>query len=242
MRRSVVPILMCALAHAPAALAQQPAGSSRPAPMTDIYHVHFDKAVPGQAAALGESLKIQDPKTMMPGHLLVLRHQEGDDWDFVAIEHVGTKATLEIPSGPGPGRNLSAWHEDSYVSGPPWADVVRAMGLPTGPGAPGSNAATAVYVVSVLRAVPGHREQLQQTLTRTDPTLKIAIGAVLFQHLEGGAWTFLSLNRYNTWQDFAADRAAGVSPSGAGASQWAESRQHADFHRDTIADRIAPLK
>jgi hypothetical protein len=28
-------------------------------------------------------------------------------------------------------------------------------------------------------------------------------GNVLMQHLEGGPWTFLTIARYNSWEDFA---------------------------------------
>ena len=54
-----------------------------PRPGTDVYHVHFAKAAPGQAAALGKSLMVPDKTSPMPAHFVVLRHQEGDDWDYV---------------------------------------------------------------------------------------------------------------------------------------------------------------
>src|SRR5438105_2225675 len=69
-----------------------PAGAGK---RTDVYHVHFAKAALGKSAQLGEWLKTPDPKAAMPGHLLVLRHQQGDAWDYVVIEHLGTKATVE---------------------------------------------------------------------------------------------------------------------------------------------------
>ena len=52
-------------------------------PVQDVYHVHFAKAAPGQAAALGKSLMEPDKTSPMPTHFIVLRHQEGDDWDYV---------------------------------------------------------------------------------------------------------------------------------------------------------------
>src|SRR5256885_1168292 len=58
---------------------------------TDVYHVYFVKAATGRSAQLLEFLKTPDPKAPMPGHLLVLRHQGGDAWDYVAIEHLGSK-------------------------------------------------------------------------------------------------------------------------------------------------------
>lgn len=207
------------------AQAQTPA-TSAPAP-TDVYHVQFAKAVPGQAAALEKNLKEQDPKNPMASHYMLLRHQEGADWDFCLIEHLGPRATVEItpppPSVTG-AAPAGAWHEDTYVAGPSWAEFQKAMDF-TGSG-------PSVYVVSVHRPAPGHRTQLQELLSRRDPGSKVA-GSVVLSHLEGGAWTFLSINRYSSWQDFGADRAAAAS-----GKEWLEAREHSAFHTDTIADRV----
>src|SRR5216110_1047731 len=68
-----------------------PAGAGK---RTDVYHVHFTKAALGKAVQLGDWLKTPDPKAPMPGHFIVLRHQDGDAWDYAVIEHLGTKATV----------------------------------------------------------------------------------------------------------------------------------------------------
>jgi RecG-like helicase len=62
---------------------------------TDVYHVHFAKATPGKALQLGDWLKTPDPHNPMPDHFIVLRHQDGDAWDYVVITHLGPKATVE---------------------------------------------------------------------------------------------------------------------------------------------------
>jgi hypothetical protein len=56
-----------------------------PAAGTDIYHVHFAKSAPGQAVAHAKSLMTPDSFLAMPSHFVVLRHQEGDDWDFAVM-------------------------------------------------------------------------------------------------------------------------------------------------------------
>lgn len=53
-------------------------------------------------------------------------------------------------------------------------------------------AATGVYIVSTHRAVPGHRGQLIATLNQMDPASKVKVGHLLFTHVEGGQWQFLS--------------------------------------------------
>lgn len=208
--------------------APQPGGRS------DVYHVHFTKAVPGQAAALGKELMAPDPAAAMPDHFVVFRHQEGDSWDYAVIQHLGPKAAVDAaPTPPNAATTLRAWHNDTFASGPSWAEFARAIGV-----GDASAAGRQVYTIGAHRAVPGHREQLEKLLTQPS-TSKVPTGSVVLQHLEGGDWTFLAITRYNSWQDLASDRAAAVSDPGA-AGGWADVRQHTDSHRDTIADRIVP--
>jgi hypothetical protein len=206
-------------------------GQSAP-PAQDVYHVHFAKAMPGESAALGAQLATPDKTAAMPDHFVVLRHQEGDDWDYVAIQHVGKQATIgAAPPGATP-RAITAWHSDTFVAGPSWAEFAKAMGIGAG------NAANMVYTVGVQRAVAGHHEQLQKSLSAPAPAgSNIQSGNVLFHHIEGGEWTFLTITRHNSWQDFGADHAAAIGAADGG---WDEVRQHSAFHRDTIADRVAP--
>src|ERR1700687_583266 len=96
---------------------------------TDVYRVHFAKAALGKGAEEGDYLKKQGPNAPMPGHYIVLRHQEGEDWDYVVIEHLGTKATVEAAGTPVPAaaRELGSWHGDTFVNGPGWPEFAKAM-------------------------------------------------------------------------------------------------------------------
>jgi hypothetical protein len=146
-------------------------------------------------------LKTADPNVPMSAHRIVLRHQDGEDWDYVVIQHVGTKATVEAKGTPTPAAvgELYAWHNDTFVNGPSWPEFSKALGIDEGSA---SKTAGSAYVVSVYRAAPGHREQLEKSLSQT-PSGDTSSGTVLMQHLEGGAWTYLTVVRYNSWQDFA---------------------------------------
>ena len=108
-----------------------PAASTSSPKRTDVYHVFFGYAVPGKAAELLEFLKTPDPNASGPSHSIILRHQDGDAWDYCAIEHIGTKATVEIPATPMPAsaRGLMQRHDDTFVSGPPWAEFAKQMGI-----------------------------------------------------------------------------------------------------------------
>jgi hypothetical protein len=59
----------------------------------------------------------------MPDHFIVLRHQDGDAWDYMVITHLGPKATVEAAGPRAPDkRDLSAWHNDTFVNGPSWEE------------------------------------------------------------------------------------------------------------------------
>jgi len=215
------------------ATAQNPAPSAR----TDVYHVHFAKAALGKGAEEGDSLKQPDPKAAMPGHLIVLRHQSGEDWDYAVIEHLGTKATVDAAGTPAPAgaRDLNAWHGDTFVNGPAWPAFSKAMGLDNP-----AKSAESVYVVSVFRAAPGHRDELEKSLGQPPGPADTVAGAVLMQHLEGGPWQFLTVTRYNSWQDFATNQKASVAETLKPDGGWLGVRNHSTYHNDTITDRIAP--
>jgi hypothetical protein len=237
MRSIVACLVVSGVVVAAATASAQTAPSSAAA--TDIYHVHFTKATPGQAAALGKVLTTPDKSSPMPEHFVVLRHQEGDDWDYAVIQHLGPKAEVSAaaPAAPAAERNMRAWHTDTFVSGPSWADFTRQMGVGGSGSAPGL-----VYIVGVHRPVPAHREQLEKALNAPAPSSKVETGNVFLQHVEGADWTFLTITRYNSWQDLASERAAAVSAGPSTAGGWADVREHSAFHRDTIADRIYPAK
>jgi hypothetical protein len=201
---------------------------------TDVYHVHFAKAALGKGAEEGEALKQQAPDAPMKGHYIVLRHQSGEDWDYAVIEHLGTKATISATGNPPPAaaRDLNAWHGDTFVNGPAWPEFAKAMGLDDAGKSTGS-----VYVVSVYRAAPGHRDELEKSLGQPQSG---TAGNVLLQHLEGGPWHFLTIVRYNSWEDFGNAEKTDVAGTLKPDSGWLGVRNHSTYHNDTITDRIVP--
>ena len=199
---------------------------------SDVYHVHFVKAALGKTKALESDLKKQDPKSPMPGHYLVLRHQDGDDWDYLVIEHLGKKFTIDpaeytapAPTAPANG----AWHTDTFVAGPSWDVFAKEMGL----GADAGKMSGSVYVIATWRAATGHRQELEKLLTARDANSKVQTGNVMMAHMEGGPWTFLTVQRYNSWQDYATDEAATQDAQG-----WYDIREHGVWHHDTITTRV----
>lgn len=233
--KSTCTLLLVLLLFLAVAVAQNPAAA--PGSRTDVYHVHFAKAALGKGAEEGDFLKKQAPDAPMPGHYLVLRHQDGADWDYAVIEHLGKKATVDAAGNPPAAgvMDLYAWHTDTFVNGPAWPEFARAMGLDDAAKTAGS-----VYVVSVYRAAPGHRDQLEKAVSQPPGTGDTVAGNVLMQHLEGGPWQFLTIARYNSWQDFATTEKATAADTFKPGGGWLELRNDATFHNDTITDRIAP--
>jgi hypothetical protein len=211
-----------------------------PTARTDVYHVLFAKAALGKAAQLADFLKTPNPRAPMPGHSILLRHQEGDGWDYALIDHLGSKATVEAThyEPPPAMRDLIDWHNDTFVNGPAWADFTKAMGIDEGAAAKSEGS---VYVVSVFRAAPGHREQLEKILSAPPSRpADTSAGTALMQHLEGGAWNYLTIVRYNSWQDFATNDSNTVAQTAKGQGGWFQLRDHISFHNDTLTNRLAP--
>jgi hypothetical protein len=221
-----------------------PAAKASPAPAsparTDVYHVYFGKAAPGKAVQLAELLKTPNPKDPMPGHFIVLRHQEGDAWDYCVITHLGAKVTVDatpfqVPSSM---RDVADWHNDTFVNGPSWDEFTKAMAISDDAK---SKSAGSVYVVSVFRPTAGHQDELEKLLAApSNRPSDTSAGTVLMQHLEGGPWTFLTVVRYNSWQDFATNDMNNVTQSNKNEGGWFDFRQYSAYHADTVTNRIAP--
>lgn len=211
-----------------------PKSAAQSSARTDVYHVLFAKSALGKAAEEADFLKQGDPKAPMAGHQIVLRHQSGEDWDYVQIEHLGSKATVDAAGTPVPAaaRDLSAWHSDTFVSGPAWTEFAKQLGLDDAAKSAGS-----VYVVAVFRAAPGHREELEKSLAQPGTG---ATGSVLLQHLDGAPWQYLTVIRYSSWEDFAKGEKADAANTSKPDSGWVAIRNHSSYHNDTITDRIAP--
>ena len=232
--------ILCSLGSTYGQASASPSPAASAAPRPEVYQVHFNRAAPGKASALADFLKTPPTDPATAGHGLLLRHEDGADWDYLALQDMGPKTTVEASGNPrGPSmKGLSDWHDDTFANGPAWAEFAKAMGLD----ADGkSKSADSVYVVSVYRPLPGHEDALEKYLNEPPSASgDLAVGTVLMQHLEGGAWRYLLISRYKSWQDFATSEATSVAQSAKGQGGWFTLREHISFHNDTITYRIAP--
>lgn len=216
----------------------KPATASSPTKRTDIYHVFMVKAALGKAKELSDWMKQPDPEHPNTKGI-VLRHQDGDAWDFVAIEHMGPKATIEINAPPmtPQQRTLMDWHSDTYVAGPSWSEFAKEMGLD----GDATKTAGSVYVVSDYRAAPGQRDQLEKMLSEPpNGATDTSSGNVLLAHLEGASWNFLAVARYDSWEKFAENEKNSVAQMKNADSGWYTLRALVSLHHDTVTDRLLP--
>src|SRR5438094_9478375 len=99
-------------------------------------------------------LKTPNPKDPMPGHFILLRHQEGDAWDYCLITHMGAKARVDATpfQVPAAMRDVSDWHNGTFVNGPSWEEFTKAMAICSDAK---RKSRGSVYVVSAFRPTPG---------------------------------------------------------------------------------------
>jgi hypothetical protein len=232
--RKGVPFVAALLLTVATAVGQQPAQQpQQQAPAPELYHIHVVKAAPGKLPQLIEAYQnAPAPEAGQPQVTpIILRHREGSEWDLITITPLGKQVTLKADAPPQAVQDyytrlqpLSDWHGDTFVVGPSWAVVQKAL-VP-------AKGAQPVYVVSDYRSLAGHRAQLRQILDRTAQDTPGR--SVIFAHVEGAPWNFLTVTSYDSWNAIGApppQPASGTSPQDAGLAL----REHMAVHHDTIA-------
>jgi hypothetical protein len=214
---------------------QQPQATSQ-APALELYHIHVVKAAPGKMLQLidayknGPAPEANEPQVTP----IILRHREGGEWDLIVITPLGKQTTISAnpPSQAIQDYNqrlqpLSDWHGDTFTVGPSWNLVQKAL-VPAKDAQP-------VYQVSDYRSLTGHRPQLREVLDRNGQDTPGR--SVLFAHVEGAPWNFLTVTRYDSWAALGTP-----TPQQPGAPQQAPGlamREHMAVHHDTIAEYIS---
>ncbi len=216
------------------------AQESQPAQDLELYHIHVVNSAPGKLTELIDAYKnAPGPEAGEPQVTpIILRHAQGGEWDLIVITPLGkqttitasapTKAVQEYNQRLAP---LSNWHGDTFVVGPAWS-VVQKLLVPA-KGEP-------IYQISDYRSLPGHRAQLQKVLNDGPAAAR----SILFAHVEGAPWNFLSITRFDSWAELGAppQPAAGTATPQA---QGLAIRDHMAVHHDTIATYVSggqPIK
>ena len=217
---------------------QQAPASSQSAASTHLYHLTAFRAALGRTAELRKLLSTpSSPNPLNPDFAVVFRHREGHEWDFLLVEHIGEKLNVDLSAAPPPQPDtplsqLAAWHGDTLAAGPPLDDFRRVLNLQA---TAGQGGVKAVYIISDYMAAPGHRGKLRSTL---DQIASQTPGrSVTLTHVEGAPWTFLTITRYDSWQQFAKEQESedaeeAKDPSAPGMAL--SLREHMTMHHDTL--------
>ena len=237
-------LLAAPLAATPQAAGTPPSTGQAAAPPsnaqnTQIYRVSAFRAAPGRLGDLEKLLTTQAPSrgSGAGDFAVVFRHRQGNEWDFMTVEHMGEQATIDVRTGPpaqpdSPLSQSTAWHGDTFAAGPPLDEFRRVLNLPGGQAPTGK---TGVYVVSDYMAAAGHRGQLRQVLN--DIAGETPGRVVTLTHVEGAPWNFLAITRYESWQQFAQEEDATSAPAGqpSAPDRGVALREHLAVHHDTLA-------
>ena len=180
-------------------------------------------------------MKEPDPTSPQPGHTIILRHQDGDAWDYAAIEHLGTKATVEIPANAmtSTQRALMSRHDDTFVSGPAWAEFTKELGIDSD----ASKTAGSVYVFPSIVRLP----VIVMTWENAERTSESRDRHVLRRCSDDASGRRrLELSErdcYDSWEKFGTNEKNSVAQTNKKEGGWFQLREHVSFHNDTLTDQ-----
>ena len=184
-------------------------------PPAEAYRALFVRAAPGRLLELVDLMKIRRETVPAESRPVLLRHSQGDQWDLVLLEPVGTLSRYFATdrSAPDPlWDRLVSWQEEVFASGPP-AREFRAV----------ADRAGFFHLESFL-ALAGERDSLKAERVMENAFLKSVGRPVnfIFTRSAGASWDLFTVGFYRDLQHFA-------EPSGRTAEQEQAAARAAGF-------------
>lgn len=180
------------------------AGQPAPHPRTELYRFTMIQAAPGRSADLIALYREHAAALVAAGDELpiLVRHSQGDRWDALAIYPMGSFTeyytrervakreraaafTKELDE-------LTAWHEDVFVQGPPLAEL-RAFVKDAG-----------LAHLEMLQSLAGRRDELVKE-REMENVFNVARGrpaTVIFTREQGAAWDVITLDVWRDWRQY----------------------------------------
>ncbi len=255
-RRWLTGSLIAAFFAVSEAPAQEPPPPPAPQPGA-VYRAVMLRAAPGRLLELIDVLRERrsDWQTAGDAAPILMRHSQGDHWDLLLLQPIGSmaewwgearqarwrqavtrgiasEASFELRLEP-----LVAWREELFVEGPS-VDVFRARDANAG-----------FYHVEIFLALAGKRAELAQQ-RRIENDYLVAIGRernLVFTRIAGAAWDLFTLGFYRDLQHYA--EPATMTPEQMDAAAQAAGFRGRDYigsylreliasHHDTLATRV----
>jgi hypothetical protein len=177
-----------------------------------LYRFSMIQAAPGKLSEL-VTLHRQRVQVITAGgdeQPVLIRHSQGDRWDLLVIaptgplgeyysrERVSRRDAAAAASGLGSAAfarqasDLTAWHEDVYVEGPP---VVELRAYLKG---------TTLAHLEMMQALAGKRDELvkERQMENAYNTLRGRPAALIFTHDQGAAWDVITLDAWRDWRQY----------------------------------------
>lgn len=223
-------------------------GGALPAQEPDVYRAAFLQAAPGRLRELIAAVQGQQASYDRAGlpRPLIGRHTQGDRWDLLIVEPVGSVAAwadpdrrtrLAVAAMEQRIEPLVAWQEELIVTGPPLAEFQR------------RNEAAGFYHLEIFQGLAGKRDSLyRERLMEDDFSRRIGRpDNLVFVRLAGASWDMFTVG-------FFRDLAHYAEPSGLTAEQEDAAARAAGFaarddigpylrrfialHHDTLLNRV----
>jgi hypothetical protein len=186
----------------------------RPVPAEPyVYRAVFLQAAPGRLLELVDLFKATLPVYAAAGQPrpLLGRHTQGDIWDIMLVEPVGSQASLYAPerisqwdkAATVSGLTLAefrrrleplvAWREELFVNGPPLAEFER------------RNTEGGFYHLEIFQGLAGKRDSLyRERLMEDDYSRRIGRpDNLVFTRVGGAAWDLFTIGFYRNLQHYA---------------------------------------
>ena len=167
----------------------------------ETYRAVFLRAAPGRLVELIDLLKARQQAASGESRPVLFRHAQGDQWDIMALEPVGTAATYfarEHTAEPAWDR-LVSWQEELFVAGPPAAEFRRTI---SGMG---------YFHLEIFQAIAGKRDSLLAERQMENAFLaQIGLPTnLIFTRVAGASWDNFTIGFYRNLQHYAEPSTAG---------------------------------
>lgn len=215
------------------------AGAQPPLAGDVLYRVTWLRAGPGRLLDLVAHMKQAAARGSGPSRSLVIRHSQGDQWDFMVLAPAGSYGAhfaspdAVLPLAPA---ELVAWQEDEFVRGP---DIWKIDGFES----------ARLFHVEMFNALAGRTAELVREREMENAYLG-AVGRpvnAIFRRELGASWDVFTIGAYRDWRHYgerdliAPERAAAAAKAAGFASDEAIGpymRSLINTHHDTLALRV----
>lgn len=165
-------------------------------PPAEAYRALFLRAAPGRLMELVELVKARRDSAPAGARPVLLRHAQGDQWDLLMLQPVGTLSKYFSSYSPVADPlwdRLVSWQEELFVSGPA-SDVLRDAASHSG-----------YFHLEIFNALAGERDSLIAERGMENAFSK-AVGKpenLLFTRLVGASWDLFTIGFYRDLQHYA---------------------------------------